>query len=44
MTISNPRNAVDGTIAAVILPAVEEGYDTVESHINEVDDVNVTVP
>jgi len=43
MTISTPGKTVDGTMAAVVLPPVEEGNDTVASHTKAVDDVNGTV-
>ena len=40
MTISTPRTNNDEKIAAVVLPAVEGGNDTIESHNENIDDVN----
>jgi hypothetical protein len=44
MTISTPGTNNDGKIAAVVLPAVEGGNDTIESHNEDGDDVNEVMP
>ena len=43
-TISTPGKTNDATVAAVVLPCVEGRIDSVESHNNDVDDVNGCVP
>ncbi len=43
MTISTPRNAVDGMIAAVVFPAVAVANGTVELHNSDVDEGNGSV-
>jgi hypothetical protein len=43
MTISTPGNAVDGTIAAVVLLAVEVANDAVNFHNSDVDEVKGSV-
>jgi hypothetical protein len=44
MTISTPGTNNDEKIAAVVLPAVEGGNDTIESHNEDGHDVNEMRP